>query len=111
MDSGTMYCNACGATIYDQARYLLALWTRGCASSLHSQADAPAHRSQDCRRLRGLAQHLDMDTSLVRILSGFSDVRVGIRSGFVAYVLAWIIIPEEHALPPVVVQPQQTVMG
>ena len=39
---------------------------------------------------------------------GVSYLRFRIFPGLIAYILAWIIIPEEHALPPVVVQTQQT---
>jgi phage shock protein C len=59
----------------------------------------------------GLAQHLDMDTSLVRILWVFLTFASGCFPGIVAYILAWIVIPEEPALPPVLVQQQQTVAG
>jgi phage shock protein C len=59
----------------------------------------------------GLAQHLEMDTSLVRILWVFLTFASGCFPGIVAYILAWIVIPEEPALPPVLVQQQQTVAG
>jgi phage shock protein C len=54
----------------------------------------------------GLAQYLDLDTSLVRILWFFITLACGIFPGFVAYVLAWIIIPEEPELKPVVAAQQ-----
>jgi phage shock protein C len=51
----------------------------------------------------GLARYLDLDTSLVRILWFFITLACGVIPGLVAYVLAWIIIPEEplflHAAP------------
>lgn len=45
----------------------------------------------------GLAEHLDMDVSLVRVLTAISAFFYGV--GFVAYLLAWIIIPEGQAVP------------
>jgi len=111
MDSGTMYCNACGTTISDQARYC-----SHCGRAVAYPHCAPKlMRPRLDRKIAGvcagLAQHLEMDTSLVRILWVFLTFASGFVPGVVAYVLAWIIIPEQHALPPVVVQPQQTVMG
>jgi phage shock protein C len=49
----------------------------------------------------GLAQYLDLDTSLVRILWFFITLACGVVPGIVAYLLAWIIIPEEPLLLPV----------
>jgi phage shock protein C len=48
----------------------------------------------------GLAQYLDLDISLVRILWFFITLACGIFPGLVAYVLGWIIIPEEPLLLP-----------
>ncbi|MFY9647390.1 MAG: PspC domain-containing protein [Terriglobales bacterium] len=56
----------------------------------------------------GLAQYLELDTSLVRILWFFVTLACGVFPGVVAYVLAWIIIPEEPLLLPVA-SSQQTV--
>jgi phage shock protein C len=49
----------------------------------------------------GLAQYMELDTSLVRILWFFITLACGIFPGFVAYLLAWIIIPEEPLFLPV----------
>ena len=54
----------------------------------------------------GLAQYLDLDISLVRILWFFVTFVSGVFPGLVAYVLAWIIIPEEPELKPVVASQQ-----
>jgi len=48
----------------------------------------------------GLADYLDLDVSLVRILWFFITLACGIVPGLVAYVLGWIIIPEEPLLLP-----------
>jgi phage shock protein C len=49
----------------------------------------------------GLAHYLDLDVSLVRILWFFITLACGIFPGLIAYILAWIIIPEEPLLLPV----------
>jgi phage shock protein C len=54
----------------------------------------------------GLAQYLDLDISLVRILWFFITLACGIFPGMVAYVLGWIIIPEEPLLLPVATSQQ-----
>jgi phage shock protein C len=54
----------------------------------------------------GLAQYLDLDTSLVRILWFFVGIVSGIFPGIIAYVLAWIIIPEEPLRLPVAASQQ-----
>ena len=110
MDSGTMYCNACGTTISDQSRFC-----SHCGRAVaHPHCSPKLMRSRVDRRIggvcAGLAEHLELDTSLVRVLWVFLTLASGCFPGIIAYVLAWIIIPEEYALPPAVAQ-QQTVAG
>lgn len=111
MDSGSMYCNVCGNAISDQARFC-----SHCGRSVvHPHATAKLMRLRYDRKIAGvcagLSEHLDLDASLVRILWVFLTFASGFFPGLIAYVLAWIIIPEEPALPPVVVQHQQPVAG
>jgi len=111
MNSGSMYCNACGTAISDLARFC-----SSCGRAVaYPHCSAKLMRSRTDRKLAGvcagLSEHLGLDTSLVRILWVFIVLATGFVPGVVAYILAWIIIPEEHALPPVVVQPHQTVTG
>jgi phage shock protein C len=105
-----MYCNACGTTISDQSRFC-----SNCGRAIaHPHCSPKLMRSRVNRRVAGvcagLAEHLELDTSLVRILWVFLTLASGCFPGIIAYVLAWIIIPEEYALPPAVAQ-QQTVAG
>ncbi|MFC1768307.1 PspC domain-containing protein [Nanoarchaeota archaeon] len=44
----------------------------------------------------GLAKYFDTDTSLVRILWVIGTLITGVVGGVIAYIVAWIIIPEEH---------------
>jgi len=109
MDSSTMYCNACGNAISAHSRF--------CSHCGRSVAHTPtAHRlvrSRSDRKIAGvcagLADYLDLDTSLVRILWVFVTFASGCFPGIIAYILAWIIIPEEPALPPVAAAEQQPV--
>jgi phage shock protein C len=93
-----MYCNACGKIIAEDGRF---------CSYCGNVVGVPLTprklmRSRADRKIggvcAGLAQYLELDTSLVRILWFFITLACGIVPGLVAYVLAWIIIPEEPLL-------------
>jgi phage shock protein C len=95
-----MYCNACGKTIAEDGRFC-----SYCGNVVGvSPTPRKLLRSRADRKIAGvcagLAQYLELDTSLVRILWFFITLACGIVPGFVAYVLAWIIIPEEPLLLP-----------
>ena len=96
-----MYCNVCGKIIAEDGRY---------CSYCGNVVGIPAMpkklmRSRTDRKIAGvcagLAQYLDLDTSLVRILWFFVGIVSGIFPGIIAYILAWIIIPEEPLRLPV----------
>jgi phage shock protein C len=96
-----MYCNACGKTIAEDGRF---------CSHCGNVVGAPPvprklMRSRADRKIAGvcsgLAHYLDLDVSLVRILWFFITLACGVVPGVVAYVLGWIIIPEEPRLLPV----------
>ena len=54
----------------------------------------------------GLAQYFDLDVSVVRILCFFITLATEICPGVVTYLLAWMIIPIEPELKPVVAAQQ-----
>jgi phage shock protein C len=93
-----MYCNACGKVIAEDGRY--------CSHCGNVVGIPPVPkklmRSRYDRKIggvsAGLAQYLDLDISLVRILWFFVTLVSGVFPGLIAYVLAWIIIPEEPIL-------------
>jgi phage shock protein C len=102
-----MFCNACGKSIVDDGRF--------CSYCGNVVGDPPVPkkliRLRSDRKVAGvcsgLAQYLELDVSLIRILWFFIALVSGIVPGLVAYILAWIIIPEEPQLTPVVVAPHQ----
>src|SRR5438445_13603513 len=97
-----MYCNACGKTIAEDGRY--------CSYCGNVVGIPPTPkklmRSRAYRKIAGvcagLAQYLDLDTSLVRILWLFITLAWGFFPGIIADVLGWIMIQEEPRLFPVV---------
>ena len=98
----SMYCNACGKSIVDDGRF--------CSYCGNVVGNPPVPkkliRLRSDRKIAGvcsgLAHYLDLDVSLVRILWFFIACATGVVPGLVAYILAWIIIPEEPFLQPVV---------
>ena len=101
-----MYCNACGKTISEDGRF--------CCYCGNVVGNPPMPRklmrSRADRKIggvcAGLAHYLDLDVSLVRILWCFITLACGIVPGLIAYVLGWIIVPEEPLLLPVATSQQ-----
>jgi phage shock protein C len=98
MDPRPVYCNACGNPLADQASFC-----SHCGRSVvHPHAPVRLTRPRHERKIAGVcaafAEHLDLDVSLVRILWVFLTFAAGFFPGLIAYILAWIIIPEEPYL-------------
>ena len=101
-----MYCNACGKTISEDARF---------CSYCGNLVGVPATRTKLMRSraekkiagvCAGLAQYFDLDVSVVRIVCFFITLATGVCPGVVTYLLAWIIVPSESELKPVVATQQ-----
>ncbi len=101
-----MYCNACGKAIAEDGRF--------CSYCGNVVGIPPTPKKlMRCRAEKkivgvcaGLAQYFDLDISLVRILCFFIALASGVLPGVVTYLLAWIIIPREPELKPVVAAQQ-----
>lgn len=97
-----MYCNACGKAIAEDGRFCAHC---GCVVG-NLPAPKKLIRSRADRKIAGvcsgLAAYLNLDVALVRILWVFVTFMTGVFPGIIAYVLAWIIVPEEPELQPVV---------
>jgi phage shock protein C len=95
-----MYCNACGKVIAEDGRFC------SYCGNVVGVPPVPKKlmRSRTDRKIggvcAGLAEYLELDVSLVRILWFFITLACGIVPGLVAYILAWIIIPEGQYLLP-----------
>ena len=101
-----MYCNACGKAIAEDGRFC------SYCGNVVGIPPTPKRlvRSRAEKKIAGvcagLAQYFDLDVSLVRILSLFVTLATGICPGIVTYLLAWIIIPQEPELRPVIAAQQ-----
>ena len=91
MPDDCLYCSACG-------RQLGAKVIR-----------RPLERAREGRKIAGicmgLARHLDVDVSLIRLLTIVGALFTGV--GLIAYLIAWIVIPEE----PIIVEQTQVVQS
>ncbi len=102
-----MFCTSCGFQLDESDRY--------CAhcgkGTSHSGGVPPA--PPRVRRLTrpvydksiagvcaGFARYLDVDVILVRVLWLTLAIVTG-GLGFIAYLVAWIVMPKEYARPPV----------
>ena len=91
MPDDCLYCSACG-------RQLGAKVIR-----------RPLERAREGRKIAGicmgLARHLDVDVTLIRLLTIVGALFTGV--GLIAYLIAWIVIPEE----PIIVEQTQVVQS
>jgi phage shock protein C len=94
-----MYCNFCGRTMADDCLYCSA-----CGRQLGARvARRPLERAREGRKIAGVcmgfARHLDIDVTLIRLVWLVLALASG-GLGLIAYVVAWIIIPEEPMILP-----------
>lgn len=101
-----MYCNACGKAIAEDGHF--------CPYCGNVVGIPPTHnkltRSRTDKKIAGLcaglAQYLDLDVSLVRILCVFLTLATGVCPGIATYLLAWIIVPSEPEPQPLLAAQQ-----
>lgn len=96
-----MYCNACGTEF--RGRYCHNCG-RANPGSTPGATRPPLERPRAGRKIAGvclgLARSMDWDPTLVRVLWVVISIFGALVLGVVAYVVAWIVIPEEPlALP------------
>ena len=88
------FCPACGATIAANGPF-----TTGTTYPRTAQLTRSRNNRMIAGVCAGFAQHYGWDLNLVRILTALCIVFSG-GAGAIAYIIAWVIIPEEpYALP------------
>jgi phage shock protein C len=105
-----MYCNSCGKAIAEDGRFC-----SYCGNVIgFAQAPKRLMRSRSDRKIAGvcagLAHYYDLDVPLARILCIFLTLATGVCPGIATYLLAWIIVPSEPELKPLLAA-QQPVTG
>ena len=100
-----MYCNYCGKVIQDDANVCAYCGIRVGAVTARKRLVRPRADRKIAGVCAGFAEYFDLDVILVRLVWLFV-VLVG-GTGLLAYVIAWIVMPEEPLrLPaPVGAQP------
>jgi len=100
-----MYCNYCGKVIQDDVNVCAYCGIRVGAVTARKRLVRPRADRKIAGVCAGFAEYFDVDVTLVRLVWLFI-VLVG-GTGLLAYVIAWIVMPEEPLrLPaPVGAQP------
>lgn len=98
-----MVCYNCNQEILEGSRYC---YHCGAAQKPFVPPPAPPKPAKPLRRSRknkmiagvcaGLAEHFDLDVTLVRVVWAVVTFFSGIVGGVVAYLICWIVIPEEQ---------------
>jgi phage shock protein PspC (stress-responsive transcriptional regulator) len=95
-----MICTRCGREIVDSSNYCPSCGARQRQRSLHKQLTLSATDSKIGGVCGGIAEYLDVDPTLVRLIwAALSIVPGGLVGGILAYLLAWFIIPKAPIVP------------
>ena len=96
-----MYCNRCGKVIQDDANLCAYCGMRIGVPGPRMRLMRPRAGRKIAGVCIGLAEHLDLDPTLVRLLWVVITIMTGVVPGIVAYVVAWIVMPEFYESLPV----------
>lgn len=93
-----MYCNTCGTEIPASSLYC-GQCGRAVPGALPPSRYRRLERPRQGRKIAGvclgLARHFDVDPTLVRVLWLVLTLLFAVVFGVLAYVAAWILMPEE----------------
>jgi phage shock protein C len=100
-----MYCNYCGKLIQDDAAVCAYCGIRVGCSMARTRLVRPRQGRKVAGVCLGFAEYFDIDVTVVRIVWLVTAIMTCV--GFIPYVIAWIVMPEEPLLLPahVIVQP------
>jgi phage shock protein C len=91
-----MYCNYCGKVIQDDANHCAYCGTR--VGTVLARKKLVRTRNRKIAGVcAGMAEYFDLDVILVRVLWLIVTIFSGLVPGVIAYVVAWIVMPEEPA--------------
>jgi phage shock protein C len=89
-----MYCNYCGKVIQDDANVCAYCGTRVGSVLARKRLIRLRSNRKVAGVCAGFAEYFDLDITLVRVVWLIS-VFLGVGLSLIAYVIAWIVIPEE----------------
>ena len=94
-----MNCNRCGAEIAEISNYCPSCGARQRSRASLKQLTLSNTNKKLAGVCGGIAEYLDVDATVVRLIwVALSVIPGGLAGGVIAYLLAWIIIPKGSAL-------------
>lgn len=93
-----MYCNYCGKSIQDDANVCAYCGTRVGGVIARKRLVRPREGRKIAGVCLGMAEYFDLDVTLVRVVWLIATLFGG--GGLLAYIIAWIVMPEEPYLLP-----------
>ncbi len=88
-----MYCNYCGKVIQEDANVCAYCGKRVGPVEARRRLLRPRAGRQIAGVCRGFAEYFDLDVTVIRIVWVLVAIFGG--SGFLAYIIAWIVMPDE----------------
>src|SRR5580700_2274332 len=93
-----MFCVHCGREIADSSNFCSSCGAQQRQRTSHKQLTLSATDKKLAGVCGGLAEYLDVDSTVVRLIwVALSVVPGGFVGGAIAYFLAWVIIPKAPA--------------
>ena len=96
-----MYCTRCGLELREADRFCSRCGARAAAAG-PAPVSVPLMLDKRNNKIAGVcagfARSLDMDVTLVRVI--WLVVALATGAGFLAYLVAWIIMPSDHGVDP-----------